>query len=104
MLSAAYAVARWVEYVTGALALIALAAIAWRLLTGPGKRVFGPVCALVVAGAICAGMFVFLGTRVEQVRLDSIKQLGLETHHAGLRTNAVVYDVRVELPRFDGQG
>ena len=98
MLSAAYAVARWVEYVTGALALIALAAIAWRLLTGPGKRVFAPVCALVVAGAICAGMFVFLGTRVEQVRLDSIKQLGLETHHAGLRTNAAVYDVQESVP------
>src|SRR5262245_65752969 len=89
MLSAAYAVARWVEYLTGALALIALAAIAWGLFKRPGKRVFGPVCTLVVAGAICAGMFVFLGTGVEQVRLDSIRQLGLETHHAGLRTNAM---------------
>lgn len=94
MLSAAYAVARWVEYVSGALALIALVTITWRLLKGPYKPVLGPVCMLVAAGAICAGTFVFLGTAVQQVRLDSIKQLGLEAHHSGLRTNALVYDVQ----------
>jgi|GEM_PF-3315484 len=98
MLSAVYTVARWVEYVSGALALIALATIAWRLLKGPDKRVLGPVTGLVVAGAMCAGMFVFLGTGVEQVRLDSIKQLGLEAHHSGLRTNALVYDVQESVP------
>src|SRR5512142_3072505 len=98
MLSAAYAVARWVEYVSGALALIALVTITWRLLRGPHKRVLGPVCMLVAAGAICAGTFVFLGTAVRQVRLDSIKQLGLEAHHSGLRTNALVYDVQESVP------
>jgi hypothetical protein len=98
MLSAAYAVARWVEYVSGALALIALATIAWRLLKGPDKRVLGPVFMLVATGVICAGAFVFLGTGVEQVRLDSVKQLGLEAHHSGLRTNALVYDVQENVP------
>ena len=98
MLSAAYAVARWVEYVSGALALIALAAITWRLLKGRHKRILGPITGVVVAGAICAGMFVFLGTAVQQVRLDSIKQLGLEAHHAGLRTNALVYDLQESVP------
>jgi len=98
MLSAAYTVARWVEYVTGALALIALATIAWRLLKRPHKRVLGPVSMLVATGAICAGTFVFLGTGAEQVRLDNIKQLGLEAHHAGLRTNALIYDVQESVP------
>ena len=77
MLSAAYAVARWVEYVSGALALIALATIAWRLLKGPDKRVLGPVSMLVATGVICAGTFVFLDTGVEQVRLDSVSSWDL---------------------------
>jgi hypothetical protein len=98
VLSAAYAIARWVEYLSGALALIALATITWRLLKGPHKRVLGPVSMLVAAGAICAGTFVFLGTAVEQVRLDNIKQLGLEAHHTGLRTNALVYDIQESVP------
>src|SRR2546430_1859355 len=50
MLSAAYAVARWVEYVSGALALAALATITWRLLRGQHKRILGAVSTLVVAG------------------------------------------------------
>ena len=98
MLSAAYTVARWVEYASGALAVIALATIAWRLFSRAHKRVLGPVSMLVAAGVICAGSFVFLGTAVEQVRLGSIKQLGLETHHAGLRTNALVYDLQESVP------
>ena len=98
MLSAAYTLARWAEYASGALALIAVAAIAWRLLSGPDKRILGPVSLLVAAGVICAGTFVFLGTSVAQVRLDSIKQLGLEAHHAGLRTNALVYGLQESVP------
>lgn len=98
MLSAAYTVARWVEYASGALAVIAVATITWRLLRRADKRVLGPVSMLVAAGVICAGTLVFLGTAVEQVRLDGIKQLGLETHHAGLRTNAVVYDLQESVP------
>ncbi|HEV8274312.1 MAG TPA: hypothetical protein VGQ26_01245 [Streptosporangiaceae bacterium] len=98
MLSAAYAVARWVEYVSGALALVALATITWRLLRRPHKRILGAVSTLVVAGAMCAATFAFLGTRVEQVRLDSIKQLGLEARHSGLRTNALVYDLQESVP------
>jgi hypothetical protein len=98
MLSAAYTAARWVEYVSGALALVALATITWRLLRGPHKRILGAVSMLVVAGAMCAATFAFLGTRVEQVRLDSIKQLGLEARHSGLRTNALVYDLQESVP------
>lgn len=98
MLSAAYTVARWAEYVSGALALIAAAALTWRLLRGRDKRILGPVSMLVAASVICAGTFAFLGTSVEQVRLGSIKQLGLEAHHAGLRTNALVYGLQESVP------
>ncbi len=98
MLSAAYTIAHWAEYVSGTLALLALAAIAWRLRKQPRGPVLGPLCVLVTAAVFCAGTFVFLGTRVQQVRLNSIRQVGLETHHAGLRTNALVYDVQASVP------
>ncbi len=94
MLSAAYAVAQWVEYVSGAVALLALAAIAARLRKRPRGLILGPLCVLVSAAIMCAGAFVFSGTRVQQVSLNGIKQLGLETHHAGLRTNALIYEVQ----------
>ncbi len=98
MLSVAYAIARWLEYLGGGLALIALAAITRRLVKRPRQQILGPVSMMVAGGAICVGMFVFLGTRTEQVRLDSIKQLGLEMHHAGLRTEALIYDIQVSVP------
>jgi hypothetical protein len=94
MLSAAYDVARWAEYFGGAVALLALAAIATRLRKRPRGLILGPLCVLVCAAIICAGAFVFSGTRVQQVSLNSIKQVGLETHHAGLRTNALIYEVQ----------
>ncbi len=98
MLSAAYAIARWAEYASGVLALLALAAIGWRLHKQPRGPVLGPLCILVAAAVVCAGTFLFGGTRVQQVRLNSIRQLGLETRHAGLRSDAMVYDVQVSVP------
>lgn len=94
MLSAVYTVAQWAEYVSGAVILIALAAIAVRLRKRPRGLILGPLCVLACAAVICAAAFVFSGTRVQQVSLNSIKQVGLETHHAGLRTNAVLYQVQ----------
>jgi hypothetical protein len=98
MLSALYAVATWAVYVAGALALIAILAIIFRLTKQPRKPILGPSIALVIAGALCLGMFAFLRTRVQQVRLDSIRQVGLETKHAGLRTNALIYRAQVSIP------
>ena len=94
MLSAAYALAQWAEYLSGAVALFALAAIATRLRKRPRGLTLGPLCVLAVAAVICAGAFVLSGTRVQQVSLNGIKQVGLETHHAGLRTNALIYEVQ----------
>jgi len=94
MLSAVYTAAQWAEYVSGAVVLLALAAIATRLRKRPRGLILGPLCVLVSAAVICAGAFVFSGTRVQQVSLNSIKQVGLETHHAGLRTNALLYQVQ----------
>jgi hypothetical protein len=94
MLSAAYTIAQWAEYVSGAVVLLALAAIAARLRRRPRGLILAPLCVLVSAAVICAGAFVFSGTRVQQVSLNSIKQVGLETHHAGLRTNALIYQVQ----------
>ncbi len=94
MLSAAYTVAQWAEYASGAIVLLALAAIAMRLRKRPRGLILGPLCVLVSAAVICAGAFVFSGTRVQQVSLNSIKQVGLETHYAGLRTNALIYEVQ----------
>jgi len=97
MLSAAYAVAQWAEYVSGAVAVLALATIATRLRKRPRGVILGPFCVLVSAAVICAGAFAFSGTRVQQVSLNSIKQLGLETHHTGLRTNALFYEVQASV-------
>ncbi len=97
MISAAYTAARWVEYASAAVAVIASSAIIWRVLIRPRKQILAPACILVVAGAIYAATFAFLGTRVEQIRLDSIQQVGLETHHAGLRTNALMYDTQASV-------
>jgi len=94
MLSAAYEVAQWAEYIGGAVAVLALAAIATRLRKRPRGLILGPLCLLVGAAIIFAGAFAFSGTRVQQVNLNSIKQVGLETHHAGLRTNALIYEVQ----------
>jgi len=98
MLTALYAVASWAVYVAGALALIAVLAIIFRLRKQPRKPILGPSIALVIAGALCIGMFAFLRTRVQQIRLDSIRQIGLETKHAGLRTNALIYRTQVSIP------
>ena len=98
MISAAYTAARWAEYTTAAVAVVASSAIIWRILRRPQRQILAPICILVVAGAVCAATFAFLGTRVEQIRLDQIRQLGLETHHAGLRTNALVYDTQESVP------
>jgi hypothetical protein len=98
MLSALYAVASWAEYVAAALALIALLAIILRLTKQPRRPILGASVAFVIAGALGIGMFAFLRTRVEQVRLDSITQMGLETKHTGLRTNALIYRTQVSIP------
>jgi hypothetical protein len=98
MLSAFYTIASWAVYVAGALALIAVLAIILRLRKRPHKPILGPSIALVISGALCIGMLAFLRTRVVQIRLDSIKQIGLETKHAGLRTNALLYRTQVSIP------
>lgn len=97
MLSHAYAIVRWVEYASGGLALIALAAIVSRLRRKPRRQVLGAVVALVVASGLCLGSYAFLGTRVVEVSLGSIKQIGLELKHSGLRTDAVRYDTQVSI-------
>jgi len=98
MLSAAYALATWVEYLAAGLAVIALVAVAWRLRRPPRKPILGAVFAVVISGALFLGSHKFLGTRITQVRLDSIKQLGLELRHDGLRTDALRYNVTVSVP------
>lgn len=97
MLSDAFTVVRWAEYVFGALAVIAIAAVITRLVRKPRRQVLGPVVVLVIAGALTAGSAYFLGTRVVQIKLDSIKQVGLELKHAGLRTDALRYDTDVSI-------
>jgi hypothetical protein len=94
MLSAAYTVAQWAEYGSGAVVLLALAAVATRLRRRPRGLILAPLCILVCAAVICAGAFVFSSSRVQQVSLNSIKLVGLETRHTGLRTNAVIYQVQ----------
>jgi hypothetical protein len=96
VLQSAFTLAQWAEYVTGALALVTLLLIVWRL-SRRSHKVFVPIIALVMTGALCVASFLFLGTRVEQIRLGSITQLGLETHHAGLRTNAIIYSAPVSV-------
>jgi hypothetical protein len=97
MLSAAYGVATWAEYVAAVIAVVAVAAIAWRLIRKPRRRILGAAVVLVLAAGASIGAHVFLGTRVQQVALNSIREIGLETGHAGLRSNALIYDTQVSL-------
>jgi uncharacterized membrane protein YjjB (DUF3815 family) len=97
VLSDVYTVAEWALYVFAALALVALGAIIFRLVKKPRQRVLAPALVLVVTGALFLGSFFFLRTRVEMVNLNSIKQVGLEVGHDGLRTNALVYNTQVSL-------
>jgi len=97
MLSDLYAVAKWAGIVFAVLAVIALVTIVLRLVRTPRQHVLGPGIALVVAAALCAGSFAFLSTRVVHIRLDSIKEIGLELRHDGLRTNALRYDTTVSI-------
>lgn len=96
MLQLAFDVAQWAVYVAGAIAVAALFVLVWRL--ARRRRLSVPsVVVVIVAGAVCVASWQFLGTRVQQVALGSIKQLGLESNHAGLRTNAVIYDIPVSV-------
>lgn len=96
MLQLGYDVAQWAVWVAAAIAVAALFVLAWRL--AKNRRLSIPsVVVVIVAGAVCVASWQFLGTRVQQVTLGSIKQLGLESNHAGLRTNAVIYDIPVSV-------
>jgi hypothetical protein len=97
VLSDLYTVAEWAKYVFLALAILALAAIVFRLVRTPRQHVFGPAIVFVLTSALCAGSFVFLSTRVVEVRLNSIKEVGLEVGHAGLRSNALIYNTQVSV-------
>ena len=97
VLQLAFDVAQWAVYVAGAIAVAALVVLGWRLARSPRRFSIGAVVALIVAGGVCFASYEFLGTRVQQVTLGSITQLGLEKDHAGLRTNAVVYGVPVNV-------
>jgi hypothetical protein len=93
----AFDVAQWAVYVAGAIVIAALLVLGWRLARRPRRFSIGAAVALIVAGGVCLASYEFLGTRVQQVTLGSITQLGLEKNHAGLRTDAVVYDVPVSI-------
>jgi hypothetical protein len=97
VLSDLYTVAEWAKYIFLALAVLAVAAIVFRLVRKPRRQVFGPAVIFVITAALCAASFVFLSTRVVQVRLNSIREVGLETGHAGLRTNALIYNTQVSV-------
>lgn len=98
MLSATYAMARWVEVGAAALAVLAVIATLWWLRTTTRPSIGRGIIALVVAGGLCLGAYEFLGTRVVQVKLNSIKEIGLELRHEGLRTNALVYQISTSVP------
>jgi hypothetical protein len=95
VLQLAFDVAQWAVYVAGVVAVAALLALGWRLARRPRRFSVGAAVVLIVAGGVCGASYLFLGTRVQQVTLGSITQLGLEKNHAGLRTDAVVYSVPV---------
>jgi hypothetical protein len=96
VLQLAFDVAQWMVYVAAGFAIAALAVLVWRLAV---RRRFSimSVVVVIIAGAVCIASWLFLGTRVQQISLGSIKQLGLESNHAGLRTNALIYDVPVSV-------
>ncbi|HEX3961508.1 MAG TPA: hypothetical protein VHZ03_33610 [Trebonia sp.] len=97
MLQLAFDVAQWAIYVAGAIAVAALVVLGWRAARTPRRFSISAAVALIVAGGVCFASYEFLGTRVQQVTLGSITQLGLEKNHAGLRTNALVYGVPVNI-------
>jgi hypothetical protein len=97
VLQLAFDVAQWALYLAGAIAVAALLVLGWRLARSPRRFSIGAAVALIVAGGACFASYEFLGTRVQQVTLGSITQLGLEKDHAGLRTNAVVYGIPVSV-------
>jgi hypothetical protein len=96
MLQLAFDVAQWVVYVAGGIAVAALLVVVWRL-TVRKRFPIGSVVVLIIAGAVCVASVQFLRTRVQQITLGTITQLGLESHHAGLRTDAVIYDTPVSV-------
>jgi hypothetical protein len=97
VLQLAFDVAQWAVYVAGAIALAALLVLTVRLARRPRRFSLGAAVAAIIFGGICVASYLFLGTRVQQVTLGSITQLGLEKNHAGLRTDAVVYGVPVSV-------
>ena len=96
VLQLAFDAAQWMVYVAAGIAIAALLVLVYRLAVRRGFSIVS-VVVVIVAGAVCVASWLFLGTRVQQVSLGSIKQLGLESNHAGLRTNAIVYDVPVSV-------
>ncbi len=97
MLSDLYTVAEWALWIFLALAVVALAALVFRLVKQPRERILAPALIFVLTGALCLGSFFFLRTRVETIRLNTIRQVGLEVGHDGLRTNALIYDTQVSV-------
>jgi hypothetical protein len=97
VLQLAFDVAQWAVYVAGAIAVAALLVLGWRLARPPRRFSVGAAVVLIVAGGVCFASHQFLGTRVQQITLGSITALGLEKNHAGLRTDAVVYEVPVSV-------
>jgi hypothetical protein len=97
VLSDAYTFAEWALWTFAALAAVALAALIFRLVRQPRQQVLAPAIILVVTGALFLGSLFFLRTRVETVDLNSIKAVGLEVGHDGLRTNALVYNTQVSV-------
>jgi hypothetical protein len=111
MLQLAYDVAQWLVWVAGAVAVAALLVVVGRLVMPPRRLPIRSVAALVVAAGVCIASVEFLGTRVQQVTIGSISQLGLEKDHAGLRGNALIDSVPVSvtaswspLPSYLGGG
>ncbi|HEX4829730.1 MAG TPA: hypothetical protein VH478_01380 [Trebonia sp.] len=95
MLQVAYDVAQWVVWVAGAIAVAALAVVVLGLAKRPRHLSILSIAAVIVAGGVCIASLQFLGTRVQQVTIGTVKQLGLEKDHAGLRSNALVYNIPV---------
>jgi hypothetical protein len=95
MLQLAYDVAQWAVWVAGAIAVAALGVVVWGLARRPRHFSILSAAAVVVAGAACIASVQFLGTRVQQITIGTVKQLGLEKDHAGLRSNALIYNIPV---------
>ena len=89
MLQLAFDIAQWLVWVAGAVAVAALLVVVGRLVRRPRRLALRSAAAFVVATGVCVASVVFLGTRVQQVTIGTISQLGLEKDHAGLRGNAL---------------